>query len=156
MLHLVIIWLSFTKANSYSNVFTHPPLSFGGIVLCYVSIKSLGDLPSWLSLCCDFSQAFGIACVWPSYSFGLPHSSGAISEACVILCATGLCPPFIRPSCSCCLILACVLYLVVWLFLSRIVTLSCDFVGKQLVTLWSNVKRKDPSSQNILEKLWES
>ena len=58
-----------------------------------------------LSLRCDFPQAFGIACVLPSYSFALilsiqpvrrwgdkkgsantlvlPHGSGAISGACV-------------------------------------------------------------------------
>ena len=66
---------------------TPPPPPFGGIVLCYVSTKSLGSLTSRLSLCCDFPQAFGIACVLPSHSFGLPHSSGAVSEACVILCA---------------------------------------------------------------------
>ena len=60
-----------------------------------------------LSLRCDFSQAFGIASVLPSYSFALilsdparealgdkkrsanilvlPHSSRAISEACVFV-----------------------------------------------------------------------
>ena len=60
-----------------------------------------------LSLRCDFPQAFGIACVLPSYSFSLilsdparaalgdkkgsantlvlPHGSGAISEACVFV-----------------------------------------------------------------------
>ena len=86
MLYLVIIWLACTKANSYSNVVT-PPTPFGGIVLCYVSTKSLGGLSSLLSLCCNFPQAFGIACVLPSHSFGLPHSKGAVSEACVILCA---------------------------------------------------------------------
>ena len=60
-----------------------------------------------LSLHCNFPQAFGIACVLPSYSFALicpiqpvrhwgdekgsantlvlPHGSGAISEACVFV-----------------------------------------------------------------------
>ena len=65
----------------------------------------------WLSLRCDFPQAFGVACVLPSYSFALilsdpavrrlgdkkgssntlvlPHGSGAISEACVfVVCIT--------------------------------------------------------------------
>ena len=63
----------------------HPPC-LGGIVLCYVSIKSWVGLSSQLSLCGDFPQAFGVACVLPSSSFGLPHGSGVISEACVILC----------------------------------------------------------------------
>ena len=60
-----------------------------------------------LSLHCDFLQAFGIACLLPSYSFALilsiqpvrrwgdkkgsahtlvlPHGSGVISEACIFV-----------------------------------------------------------------------
>ena len=68
---LVIIRLACTKANTYSNFVTHPP-PYGGVLLCYVSIKFGGSLlVVWLSLRCDFPQAFGIACVLPSYSFAL-------------------------------------------------------------------------------------
>ena len=55
---------------------TLPP--YGGVLLCQVSIKFGGSLlVVRLSLRCDFPQAFGIACVLPSYSFALILSDPA-------------------------------------------------------------------------------
>ena len=105
--HLVIIRLACTKANSYSNFVTHPPSLWRSVVvLCINKVGGL-LLVVRLSLRCDFPQAFGVACVLPSYSFALilsdpavrrwgdkkgsantlvlPHGSGAISVRLVFL-----------------------------------------------------------------------
>ena len=78
MLHLVIIWLAFTKANSYSNVVTCRPSFWRNCVVLCINKKFGGSLlVVYLSLCCNFPQAFGIACVLPSYSFALILSDPA-------------------------------------------------------------------------------
>ena len=75
--HLVIILLACAKVTSYNNFVTHPTSLWRSVVvLCINKVKGL-LLVVRLSLRCDFPQAFGIACVLPSYSFALILSDPA-------------------------------------------------------------------------------